>query len=67
MTSNNNYVNTQDLVHDMRSPLAAMSLALELLVKEKLGPLNQKQITMMISMQDSVEKLTHMLSHAKFQ
>ena len=64
---NSNYIHTQDLVHDMRSPIAALSLALELLVKERLGPLNDKQITMMKSMQDSVEKLTHMLSHAKFQ
>lgn len=61
------YTNTQNFVHDMRSPLAALSLALELLLKEKLGTLNDNQLNLLKSMQDSVDKLTHMLSHAKFK
>ncbi|MBA3550818.1 hypothetical protein H0W32_01255 [Patescibacteria group bacterium] len=49
----------------MRSPLAALSLALELFEKEKMGPLNTKQKDMAVSMKQSVDKLTAMLTMYK--
>jgi signal transduction histidine kinase len=59
------YTNLRDLIHDMRSPLAALTLAIELFEKEKLGPLNPKQHDMAQSMKQSVEKLTLMLTQYK--
>ncbi len=51
-----------DHLHDMKSPLAAMLLCLDLLEQKKIGTLNKKQEEIVTSMRQSVEKMKKALA-----
>jgi signal transduction histidine kinase len=51
-----------DHLHDMRSPLAALILSLDLFENRKIGPLNKKQTEIVKNMRQSVEKLRKALT-----
>ncbi|MBX4198096.1 hypothetical protein KW782_02050 [Candidatus Parcubacteria bacterium] len=53
-----------DMLHDMRSPLAALVLSLDLLETQKAGTLNKMQTQLLSSMRQSVEKLRHTIDQS---
>ncbi|MES2437053.1 MAG: histidine kinase dimerization/phospho-acceptor domain-containing protein [Patescibacteria group bacterium] len=46
-----------DFLQEIRSPLAAFKLGLELLEQEKIGPLNRKQKEILDVMDESIRKM----------
>jgi signal transduction histidine kinase len=48
-----------EMLQDMRSPLAALMVGIEMLEKQKIGNLNKSQQELLHSMRESVEKLKH--------
>ncbi len=51
-----------NMLHDIRSPLAAIMLSLELLEQERLGPINKKQKEMLAAIRQSAQKLNGAIS-----
>ncbi len=46
-----------EMLQDMRSPLAALMVGIEMLEKQKIGNLNKSQQELVSCMRESVEKL----------
>lgn len=47
----------REMLQDMRSPLAALVVGIEILEKQKMGNLNKSQQQLLNCMRESVEKL----------
>jgi K+-sensing histidine kinase KdpD len=50
-----------EMLQDMRSPLAALMVGIEMLEKQKIGTMNKSQLELMACMHESVEKLKRVI------
>ncbi len=49
--------------HELKTPLTSIRLALHLLLQESVGPLEPKQVELLLDARDNAERLLHLIEH----